>query len=749
MGKQIKIAILADGKEAVAEFKSVGAASKFLADENAKAASGFQRFRGHLDSLSGGLKSAGSSMMGLGRTATFGMTAPIVGAFAGMISAAQESAKITAITGQIIKQTGGAAKLTAEQVSRLSTSLSNKTGIDDEVIQKGQNVLLTFTKIHDEAGKGNDVFSRASMAMLDLGTVFGSSDAAAMQLGKALNDPVKGITALGKAGVSFSVDQQVAIKTMMAHNDILGAQKIILGEVEAQVGGTAAASSTAYDRMKVSIGNLGETLGAVLLPWVEKVSAKVSEWAAKWDDLSPKMQKIIMIGAGVAAALGPVLAVVGALVTAIGVLVSPIGLAVVAIAALAAGAVYAYTHFQSFRNVVDGVVQWLRSNVPPAFEAVKNAITTAVTAIKRVWDDNWQGIKTVTAAVFDAVKAVVSSAMGVIKGLISAAASAIKGDWSGALEGIKAAFSSWKDGVVGVVRALGPLLLGAMRTAMEGLKSAIIAGTGIAVNFMKQLPGKLVSALGNLSGLLVNAGKQLLDGLVKGIASGFGAVQAKLGELTGKLTSWKGPESVDKTLLTPVGKMIIDGLVAGFDQGFPAVKGKLNEFTKAIQEGANNKLSLQQWQAMGEQISAKLAGGIKGKSADVYKALAKTVEDAINNARQKIDSAISSFGGAVSSGRGLKSAQNNVATAEQALADLRNKKSTLPTAIIAAEAKLEKARAAAAQTTAEEQVAIEQATEALKKAEEQHRSGEITAAALEVAQRNLTRAQGSCWHCHV
>lgn len=209
--------------------------------------------------------------------AKFGaITAGVAGVVGGtLVKAAYESQKVMKQTEAIIAATGGAAGLTAQEVSDLAESLSVKTGIDDEAIQSSMNLLLTFKQVRNEVGKGNDIFNRASQAALDLGNVFGSADAAAKMLGKALSDPIKGITALQRAGVNFSSQQKEQIKTLVQSGQTLEAQKMILAEVESQVGGTAAASATGFDRMRVAIGNAAEDLGGILIPYVERFSTYV------------------------------------------------------------------------------------------------------------------------------------------------------------------------------------------------------------------------------------------------------------------------------------------------------------------------------------------------------------------------------------------------------------------------------------------------------------------------------------------
>lgn len=189
------------------------------------------------------------------------------------IGEAREAQKVGAATTQIIKATGMAANLTADQVGNLSGALSAKIGVDDEVIQSGANILLTFKAVRDEVGKGNDVFTRATAAGADLAAAgFGSIEANAKTLGKALNDPLKGITALTRSGVTFTEQQKEQIATLVESGDILKAQKIILGEVEAQVGGVAAATATSGEKFAVAYGNLKESIGTALFPLMDRLA---------------------------------------------------------------------------------------------------------------------------------------------------------------------------------------------------------------------------------------------------------------------------------------------------------------------------------------------------------------------------------------------------------------------------------------------------------------------------------------------
>jgi len=242
----------------------------------------------------------GRKFKNMGRNIGIGLGAAAAGVavFAkGAIDAASEAQSVQRKVAAVIKATGGASNVTAKHVDQFAESMAYKIGVDDEAIKTSAAMLLTFKKVRNESGKGNDIFDRAATSMMDLASVFGSSDAAAKQLGKALSDPVKGVSALKKAGVDFTQQQKDQIKIMVESGDLLGAQKLILGEVESQVGGTAAASATAGDKIKVAFGEVQEQIGTYLLPVVKSLSdwvvltfiPAVKEWNEKHGPAMKKM----------------------------------------------------------------------------------------------------------------------------------------------------------------------------------------------------------------------------------------------------------------------------------------------------------------------------------------------------------------------------------------------------------------------------------------------------------------------------
>lgn len=154
-----------------------------------------------------------------------------------------DNAKVAAQTSAAIKSTGGIAGVTAKHVDALGLALSNLSGIDDEVVRSGENVLLSFRNIRNQAGKGNDIFDRATKAAVNFAARTGRDvPQAANILGRALEDPARKATSLARAGIVLSASQIKLIKNLEDSGHALDAQKLILAELEKRFGGAAAAA---------------------------------------------------------------------------------------------------------------------------------------------------------------------------------------------------------------------------------------------------------------------------------------------------------------------------------------------------------------------------------------------------------------------------------------------------------------------------------------------------------------------------
>jgi hypothetical protein len=232
-----------------------------------------------------------------------GASAAIAGAVGSAISAAAEYQTLGKKSEAVLKSTGNTANTSVKGIQTLASNLENLSGVDEALIINSQNVLATFTKVKNGLGAGNDVFDQGAKAALNMSVALGSDlQGATLQIGKALNDPIKGVTALGRAGVQFTQDQKDQIKTLMASGDQLGAQKIILGELETQFGGVAEAAGDTFAgsmaRMKDSISDATRNIATAFLPTLADLAGAISSLVS--GDFSGFAEKMRDIGGNIA-----------------------------------------------------------------------------------------------------------------------------------------------------------------------------------------------------------------------------------------------------------------------------------------------------------------------------------------------------------------------------------------------------------------------------------------------------------------
>ncbi len=223
-----------------------------------------------------------------------------------VFSSAMEAEDIAAKLDQVLKSTGGAAGVTAEEANALAAALSQVTKFEDDNIVEAETMLLRYKNI------GEKVFPEATATTLDLAEALGiDSVSAAKLLGKALETPGEGLLRLKQAGVAFSDEQAKMIQAMYDSGDVAGAQRAIMDELAKSIGGTAeAAGTTASGKMAIlgnAFGNFKEMIGGPLvdaLTWLMDrlfqlgtvVGPVVTEWANNigmvFTAISPTLQVI-------------------------------------------------------------------------------------------------------------------------------------------------------------------------------------------------------------------------------------------------------------------------------------------------------------------------------------------------------------------------------------------------------------------------------------------------------------------------
>jgi phage-related protein len=377
--------------------------------------------QGQSRSISDSMNALGDGMIAVGSKMTTHVTLPIVAAGTAMFMAFSEEEDAIARMNAALQATGGVAGVTSDHILGLASDLQKTTTFGDEATIAAAGLLLTFKNLTNGVGEGNDVFDRTLKASQDLAAFMGTDlDAAALQLAKALQDPTTGLTALRRSGVSFTEQQQDMIKSLVESGDMLGAQTMILSEVESQFGGTAETmAKTTSGQIKVAMNELGdgmEQMGAIIAPVISKVAAFFTDLGARFKALSPETKETVVRILAVAAAIGPMLVVGGKLIKVVtgittvirgmslAIMANPVGLIVAAIAALIAILVVAYFKFDGFRKIVDDAWQGIQAAAKEAWEgflkpifeqlvaAFNDDILPALQGLASAFMEAWPGI---------------------------------------------------------------------------------------------------------------------------------------------------------------------------------------------------------------------------------------------------------------------------------------------------------------------------------------------------------------------
>jgi hypothetical protein len=333
------------------------------------------------------------------------------GAFAGVIAgiwgaskAFEEAQAVAAQTEKVLISTGYAAGMTTKSINELAIALQNKTGVDDDVIQSGENMLLTFTKI------GKDSFPAATKAALDMTAAFNQGkvtqenlQGTMIQLGKALNDPTVGLTALRRVGVAFSDQQKEQIEILQKSGDLFGAQQMILRELQKEFGGSSEKLTTlqgAFLMARTQAGNFMELLGEQLAPTMTRLAEIISTAAIKTGDFIKAHKDLILpvtaaavAFTGIIAAMAGIIAVAPAIAAAWIVITGPIGITVAAIAGLTAATVYFSTSQTK-----------LAENVRAVWTGLQGIYSGNIDKIKTAWADLSESSKTHNEKIAEATK---------------------------------------------------------------------------------------------------------------------------------------------------------------------------------------------------------------------------------------------------------------------------------------------------------------------------------------------------------
>jgi hypothetical protein len=591
-------------------------------------ATSLQTMSGHLGTMQQKASGLGATFSRLGGIASVAIGGLITSAvqsgmravtdFAkGVVEATEHEQKTFAQLNAVLSSTKGVSGMTADSAEELAKSLSSVTTFGKNTVLESENMLLTFTQI------GKDVFPGATEATLNMAQALGEDVTnAAMQLGKALNEPIQGVTALRRVGVQLTDEQEKQVKAFMEVGDVASAQKIILAELTTEFGGSAAAAADTYagrmQQLHNKMNGVKEAIGEKLLPVVQ--------------DLTEGLIGFIT-GPGAQGALSGVLdgittakdklSTVGEMFTTFGAKGGMASLAVMfglppetakQFGDLGTSLEGLFTGFSAdgpkFQQMFSDMMAGAKRSVIEAVPGIVGNLKGAVDGISKIWKEHGDEIMAVINVIWKVVVQVVVGAVQILGGIIRAIVELVSGvfdiisklvhgDWKGA----------W-DSVVSTVKNIGVIL----KSTLLGLFDSIakMLGTSwakivddwkeiwrlfkvilaqkwedIKTSIKEKVEGFIKNILDTRQ-KIIDAGKNFLLGFLEGIVSKVAdvitAIKGIVAKIVKALKDALGSESPAK-LLIPIGATVSEGLAVGIMKAavapVAAVGGVVNQIASA------------------------------------------------------------------------------------------------------------------------------------------------------------------------
>ena len=499
--------------------------------------------------------------------------AKITDFIAGSIEEASSFQSVFAQTEAVVKSTGEAAGLTADQMADMADALSAASGMSlfsDDAILGAQNVLATFTQI-----KGVN-FGGATQAIIDMSQALGTDlQSSAMQVGKALNDPLAGITALGRAGVQFTDEQKAMIKSMVDAGDVAGAQSIILGELTTQFGGSALAAVDTFAGRQVvlqeKLANVQQTLGNSLLPIIERFAGFAST------TLIPVVEAMVIAFTGFADDTDWD-----------GIIASLNG---------TSAALENFFTGTDWQGGLDGIgvgFASVASYVDPVTLALQNLAMVGVPILTSIYSQimatlgspaiqaNLSGVVQIFTLLGQILLQVVAIAIDGFRLNLQSLYSTFNVVWPYISSGLQwwiALMQPLQDAVVGALIAISQLLRGDTAGAFDTLKSAVSTFATTVNNAVLGMVATVVTAISgmvkSLMAAAISLGSQIASGIAQGISAGASAIaNAAKNAASSALDAAKkllGIASPSKVFADQVGYQMSAGMAAGIARGIPDV----------------------------------------------------------------------------------------------------------------------------------------------------------------------------------
>ena len=581
-----------------------------------------------MSDMSAKCKEIGSKMTDVGKNLSMAVTAPIVaaGVAAGKLAsdlsenlnktdvAFKENAnEVKGWSGTTLKSFG-IAKGSALEMASLFGDMASGMDINTKTASEMSMNLVGLAG--DLASFKNIGLDQASDALKGIFTGEGES---LKSLGVIMLDSTLAAFALETGQKKLYKDMDQGEKVMLRYQYVLDKTKNSQGDFARTSEGTANQTRIFGETMK----ELGANIGQYILPAVTPLIAKLSEMAQKFGDMSPAVQKITLVTAAIAAAIGPVIVAVGSLIFAfsaisgaigaasgaiagaggiIAVFTGPVGWAVAAVAALVAGGVLLYKNWdtvkakgQEMLQALAPVWEGIKAAVQGAWEYIGPTLIAGVAEISAYWNEVWPQIQQVFQAVWGVIGTIVKPILEAMYVVISAGVGFITGFWKDAWNIIKDELKLAWDLIVDVLRLAWDVISGIFKVALDLL-------TGNWSKAWADFKQIFVDAWDDLKGLFsdlatnaVQWGKDMIQGLIDGIMGMIDGVKNAVSDVAGVIAEYLHFSTPDVGPLVEYEKWMPDfmsGLAKGIQNSKLLVTDALGDLTADMNLNLNtNALS--------------------------------------------------------------------------------------------------------------------------------------------------------------
>lgn len=535
------------------------------------------------------LKSAGKELSQIGGTLTRNLTLPIAGAGIASIKFASDLAESTNKVDVAFKGSAngvkewsngtleafGIAKGTALDMVSLFGDMGTAMGQAPEQAAKMSESLVGLSG--DLASFKNISLEQAENALKGIYTGEGES---LKSLGIIMQDSTLSAYALANGYKKTYSEMDQGEKIALRYAYVMETTKNAQGDFSRTSGGFA----NQLRMVQESFKELAATIGTELLPLITPVLQKINDLVKKFSELSPESKKSILVFAGFAAVIGPVISVIGGIVTAV------------------SGVMAAFAAVSASVAAGGGIMAALTALLTPAGLVV--AVIAALAAAAYLIISNWDAISAFFTTLWEGV-CVAFDAAGVAIG------KAI--DWVISLPAKVVEFFKTLPYNMGVM--LGEFIGKFVQFGINlgtWITTEIPKAIGKMVTFYKELPGKIWTTLTEVVAKIGNWGINMI-----------GKIQSTIPLVITSITDFF-KQLPDKML--QIGKDIVGGIWSGISSKVEWLKTQVSSFGKGITDGIKKALKIESpskvmRDQVGKFIPAGIADGITGARGLVDKAM--------------------------------------------------------------------------------------------------------------------------------